>query len=98
MTLWLDFVGCEIRTVDTPTFGRIRIAEAGPKEAPAILFQHGIGGHLEAYCKNLVPLSDQFRCIAFDYVGHAMSNRKPMEYTPISVSRNLRPLRRADRT
>lgn len=82
MSLWLDFVGCEIRFVDTPTYGRIRIAEAGPKDAPAILFQHGIGGHLEAYCKNLVALSDEFRCIAFDYVGHALSHRKAMEYTP----------------
>ncbi len=82
MSLWIDMVGTQIRYVDTPTFGRIRVAEAGPRDAPAILFQHGIGGHLEAYCKNLVPLSDEFRCIAFDYVGHAMSNRKAMEYTP----------------
>jgi len=82
MSLWIDMVGTQIRYVDTPTFGRIRVAETGPRDAPAILFQHGIGGHLEAYCKNLVPLSDEFRCIAFDYVGHAMSNRKAMEYTP----------------
>lgn len=82
MSLWIDFVGAEIRQVQTPTFGHIRIAEAGPRDAPVILFQHGIGGHLEAYCKNLVALSDQFRCIAFDYVGHAMSERKAMEYTP----------------
>jgi len=82
MSLWIDFVGSEIRYVETPSFGRIRVAEAGPKDAPAILFQHGIGGHLEAYSKNLVALSDEFRCIAFDYVGHAMSNRKAMEYTP----------------
>lgn len=82
MSLWIDFVGCEIRYVETRSFGRIRVAEAGPKDAPAILFQHGIGGHLEAYSKNVVALSDEFRCIAFDYVGHAMSNRKVMEYTP----------------
>lgn len=92
MSLWLDFVGCEIRHVDTPTFGRIRVAEAGPRDAPAILFQHGIGGHLEAYSKNLVPLSDQFRCIAFDYVGHAMSARKPMEYTPPVLAEQVREL------
>lgn len=89
MSLWIDFVGSEIRYVDTPRFGRIRIAEAGPKDAPAILFQHGIGGHLEAYSKNLVPLADQFRCIAFDYVGHAMSNRKSMEYTPPALAEQV---------
>ena len=43
MSLWNDFVGAEIRYVETPTYGRIRIAEAGPKGAPVILFQHGIG-------------------------------------------------------
>lgn len=92
MSLWLDFVGCEIRYVQTPTYGRIRVAEAGPRDAPAILFQHGIGGHLEAYSKNLVPLSDQFRCIAFDYVGHALSNRKAMEYTPPVLADQVREL------
>jgi len=92
MSLWNDFVGAEIRYIDTPTYGRIRIAEAGPKDAPVILFQHGIGGHLEAYSKNLVPLSDQFHCIAFDYVGHALSTRKDMEYTPPMLAEQVREL------
>ncbi len=89
MSLWIDFVGAEIRHVETAKFGRIRVAEAGPKDAPVILFQHGIGGHLEAYCKNLVALSDEFRCIAFDYVGHAMSERKAMEYTPTALAEQV---------
>lgn len=92
MSLWNDFVGAEIRYVETPTYGRIRIAEAGRKGAPVILFQHGIGGHLEAYSKNLVALSDEFHCIAFDYVGHAMSNRKVMEYTPPVLAEQVREL------
>lgn len=92
MSLWNDFVGAEIRYIDTPTYGRIRIAEAGSKDAPVILFQHGIGGHLEAYSKNLVPLSDQFHCIAFDYVGHALSTRKDMEYTPPVLAEQVREL------
>lgn len=92
MSLWNDFVGAEIRYIDTPTYGRIRVAEAGPKGAPVILFQHGIGGHLEAYSKNLVALSDEFHCIAFDYVGHAMSNRKVMEYTPPVLAEQVREL------
>ena len=92
MTLWLDLLGTEIRYVETPTYGRIRIAEAGPKDAPVILFQHGIGGHLEAYSKNLVSLSDEFHVIAFDYVGHGLSNRKAMEYTPSILAEQLREL------
>lgn len=92
MSIWIDMVGTEIRYVQTPSYGRIRIAEAGPKGAPVILFQHGIGGHLEAYCKNLVALADQFHVIAFDYVGHAMSERKSMEYTPLVLAEQVREL------
>ncbi len=92
MSLWQDHLGAEIRYVDTPSYGRIRVAEAGRRDAPAILFQHGIGGHLEAYCKNLVPLSDEFHTIAFDYVGHGLSNRKAMEYTPPVLAEQLREL------
>jgi pimeloyl-ACP methyl ester carboxylesterase len=91
-TLWQDLLGTEIRYVDTPSYGRIRIAEAGRRGAPVILFQHGIGGHLEAYCKNLVPLSDEFHTIAFDYVGHALSHRQAMEYTPPVLAEQVREL------
>lgn len=89
MSLWHDFLGTEIRFVETTSFGRIRVAEAGDRAAPPILFQHGIGGHLEAYCKNLVPLSDAFRCIAFDYVGHGLSAHQEREYTPVVLAEQV---------
>lgn len=92
MGLWQDFLGAEVQFVETPTFGRLRIATAGPPEAPVIVFQHGLGGHLEAYAKNLVPLADAFRCIAFDYVGHGLSHRKEMQYTPPVLAEQLREL------
>jgi pimeloyl-ACP methyl ester carboxylesterase len=82
MSLWIDMLGTEIRFVQTKSFGRIRIAEAGDKSAPAIIFQHGINGHLEAYAKNLIPLSSEFRVIAFDYVGHGLSDKPVLEYSP----------------
>ncbi len=50
------------------------------------MFLHGIGGHLEAYCKNILPSSEQFHVISFDFVGHAMSERKVMEYTPLVLA------------
>jgi HOMODA hydrolase len=82
MSLWLDFLGTEIRYVETPTFGRIRIAESGRGNAETIIFQHGLNGHLEAYAKNMLPLSRQFHVVAFDYVGHGMSDKKVEEYNP----------------
>jgi pimeloyl-ACP methyl ester carboxylesterase len=92
MSLWLDLLGAEICFVETPSFGRTRIAEAGAKDAPPLLFLHGIGGHLEAYAKNVVALSDEFRVIAYDYVGHGLSERKVMDYTPLVLCDHLREL------
>jgi HOMODA hydrolase len=82
MSLWLDLLGAEVRFVETPTFGRIRIAEAGRGHAETIVLQHGLNGHLEAYAKNVVPLAKDFHVVAFDYVGHGLSDKKVAEYNP----------------
>ena len=92
MSLWLDFLGAEIRTIATPTYGHIRIAEAGRGNGEALLFQHGLNGHLEAYAKNLVALSDRFHVIAFDYVGHGLSDKKIDAYDPSVFADQLREL------
>ena len=92
MSLWLDLFGAEIRYVDTPSFGRFRIAEAGRGRPETLLFQHGMNGHLEAYAKNLMPLAARFHVIAFDYVGHGLSDKKIDEYTPAVFAEQLREL------
>ena len=92
MSLWLDFLGTEIRYVQTPTYGRVRIAEAGRGNPQTIIFQHGLNGHLEAYAKNLIPLSERFHVIAFDYVGHGLSDKKVAEYNPAEFAEQLREL------
>lgn len=89
MSLWLDMLGTEIRFVQTKSFGQIRIAEAGKRNAETILFQHGINGHLEAYAKNLLPLSEEFHVVAFDYVGHGLSDKPLIEYTPPLLAEQL---------
>lgn len=89
MSLWLDMLGAEIRFVETRSFGRIRIAEAGKQNSETILFQHGINGHLEAYAKNITALADDFHVIAFDYVGHGLSTKKDMEYSPLILAEQL---------
>lgn len=89
MSLWLDMLGAEIRFVQTKSFGRIRIAEAGKGKSVPILFQHGINGHLEAYAKNIIPLAKEFHVIAFDYVGHGLSDKPELEYTPWLLAEQL---------
>jgi len=76
MSLWLDFMGAEIRYVDLPGFGKTRIAEAGKGNPEALILMHGIGGHLEAYAKNVVELGKHYHVIAFDYVGHGLSEKR----------------------
>ena len=83
MSLWLDFLDAEIRYVDTPSFGRIRIAEAGKGHPEALILMHGIGGHIEAYAKNVVALADTFHVVAFDFVGHGLSAKlTDIDYVP----------------
>lgn len=93
MSIWLDFFGAEIRYVDTPTFGRTRIAEAGKGRPQTLMLMHGIGGHIEAYAKNVVALGEDFHVVAFDFVGHGLSN-KPTDivYNPALYVEHLREL------
>ena len=81
MSLWLDFIGSEIRFIQTKNFGRVRIAEAGDPANETLIFLHGIGGHMEAYAKNVVALSDQFHVVAYDYVGHGYSEKMEVDYS-----------------
>src|SRR6267154_3251921 len=90
MSLWLDFLDTEIRYIDTPTFGRVRIAQAGRNNPEAIVFQHGLNGHLEAYAKNFATLSKKFNVIAFDYVGHGLSDKNADDYNPAVFAEQLR--------
>ena len=81
MSLWLDFIGAEIRFIQTKSFGRVRIAEAGDPANETLMFLHGIGGHMEAYAKNVVALSDQFHVVAYDYAGHGYSEKLEVDYS-----------------
>jgi HOMODA hydrolase len=89
MSLWLDLLETEVRFVQTRNFGAIRVAEAGKGAAATIIFQHGLNGHLEAYAKNLVPLSKHFHVVAFDYVGHGLSSKPVRQYTPMMLAEQL---------
>jgi pimeloyl-ACP methyl ester carboxylesterase len=93
MSLWIDFIGAEIRYVDTPTFGLTRIAEAGRGNPTALILMHGIGGHIEAYAKNVTALAEHYHVIAFDFVGHGLSAKKEdLDYTADAYAEQLREL------
>lgn len=90
MSLWLDLLGASVRYVETPSFGNIRIVEAGVGKPEVLFLMHGIGGHLEAYAKNVLALSADYHVVAFDFVGHGLSD-KPLDidYLPVTYARQL---------
>lgn len=92
MTLWLDMLGSQTRYLQTPSYGKTRILEAGMDNPDKLIFLHGVGGHAEAYSRNIVPLSDRFHCIAYDYPGHGLSAKINMQYTPQVLVDHLREL------
>ena len=89
MSLWLDFLSAEIRYVKT-SLGVLRIAEAGKGNPEALFMMHGIGGHIEAYAKNVVALSDTYHVIAFDFIGHGLSEKRTdVNYMPETYAKLL---------
>jgi 2-hydroxy-6-oxonona-2,4-dienedioate hydrolase len=64
-----------------------RVLEAGT--GPALVLLHGTGGHLEAYARNIATLSESFRVIAYDMVGHGWSGLPDHPYTIDVLSAHL---------
>jgi pimeloyl-ACP methyl ester carboxylesterase len=76
VSIWNDLLGAEVRYVRTPGFGVTRVIEAGRQNDEALMLMHGIGGHAEAYAKNIVALAAHYRVVAFDFVGHGLSEKR----------------------
>jgi pimeloyl-ACP methyl ester carboxylesterase len=76
---WLREVEFCQRWVDVDRVST-RIAEAGSKDAPAVVLLHGTGGHWEVYAPTIGPLSKEFHCVAVDMVGNGFSDRPDYDY------------------
>ncbi len=76
-TIWLDLLNAQVRYVGKKY--RTRIIEAGSGEP--LLMIHGIGGHAEAYSRNIRPLSQYCRPIAMDMAWHGLSCKPPFQDT-----------------
>lgn len=77
MSLWLHAMGAKISYYDAGGVNT-RCLEAGSGEP--VIFLHGIGGHVEAFIKNIVPLSDTYRAVAVDMLGHGLTEGPDGEY------------------
>ena len=72
-TIWTDLLGSQVRYYGKKY--RTRVIEAGEGE-PLVLI-HGVGGHAEAYSRNLLRLGQRYRALAIDLVWHGFSSKPP---------------------
>ena len=73
MTIWLDLLGAKTHYLGNEF--RTRVIEAG--EGPPLVLIHGVGGHAEAYAKNVLRLGERYRAMAIDLVWHGLSSKPP---------------------
>jgi len=66
---------------------RTRCFEKG--EGDAVILLHGGGGHAETWVRNLLPLSEQFRVLAIDYLGHGFTDKPAIAYNMEAFSKHL---------
>lgn len=70
-TIWVDLLGTRVHYVEAGGI-RTRCIEAG--DGPPLVLLHGVGGHAEAFARNVVPLSEHFRVLAIDYLGFGLTD------------------------
>ena len=54
-----------------------------------MILLHGIGGHVEAYARNIKSLSEHFRVIVMDMLGHGYTGKPDYPYTLDEYSDHL---------
>jgi len=72
-TIWVDLLGSQV-SYRGRRF-RTRTIEAG--DGPPLVMFHGVGGHAEAYSRNLVRLGADFHAMSIDLLWHGLSAKPP---------------------
>ena len=81
MSLWPEMATGEFVLKIANAGGvRTRYLEAGRRDAPAVVFIHGTGGHLETFNRNVFEHAEHFRVLALDMVGHGFSSKPDHPY------------------
>jgi pimeloyl-ACP methyl ester carboxylesterase len=68
----------------------LAVRAAGPKDAPAIVFSHGITLDMTTWYYQWQAFSDRYRCILFDHRAHGRSGKPPEgDYSVQALGRDL---------
>ncbi len=85
-TIWVDLLGAEVKFYNAAGI-RTRTIEAGAGEALILL--HGSGGHAEAYARNIMPLSEHFRVLSIDMIGHGLTDKPDIDYEAPAYAKHI---------
>ncbi|QTL52176.1 alpha/beta fold hydrolase [Priestia aryabhattai] len=88
VSIWNELSGISFKQYFIEANGvNTRIVEAG--EGEPLIMLHGIGGHIEAYARNIKSLSKHFRVIVMDMLGHGYTGKPNYPYTLNEYSHHL---------
>ncbi|MDQ1005202.1 2-hydroxy-6-oxonona-2,4-dienedioate hydrolase [Neobacillus niacini] len=88
VSIWNELSGIPFKQYFVDANGvSTRIVEAG--EGEPLIMLHGIGGHIEAYARNIKSLSNHFRVIVMDMLGHGYTGKPDYPYTLNEYSDHL---------
>lgn len=81
-SIWTELVGVSFSQGFLDANGvRTRYLASGDPASPGLILLHGVGGHAEAYVRNLQAHGEHFRTLAIDMIGHGWTDKPdiPME-------------------
>lgn len=91
MSLWPELANREFALKSVDAGGvHTRFLDAGNPSAPAVVFIHGTGGHLETFTRNVFAHAQHFRVLALDMVGHGFSSKPDHPYEVRHYVQHLR--------
>ncbi len=80
-SVWRDLTRVPFRQGYVEVAGlRTRYVRAGRDGVPVLIMLHCTGGHWEAFCANLGPLSEHFSCYALDMMGCGFTDKPDKPY------------------
>lgn len=80
-SVWSDLTGVSFSQGFLTADGvRTRYLMSGSPDKPLLLLLHGVGGHAEAYSRNLGPHAEHFWVVAMDMLGHGWTDKPDSDY------------------
>lgn len=80
-SVWADLCGVSFSQGFLDADGiRTRYLMSGDQSKPLLLLLHGVGGHAEAYSRNLGAHGEHFWTVAIDMLGHGWTDKPDVSY------------------